>query len=1257
MKIGRKLSLNVMLWVFLVTVPGIAVIYGLARDQYLDSTIDTLESNTRANIALQIGIMRRAEKSLETLATLLRSALRVPPNAREIAEFDRRAGKDELGVVRNRRDVFDGKTQAGIFIPRGVELTNAVKRIQLRVMDVLSNFGLATLNQYDGVWFDQPNKTSVIFWRRDADFIYKLDPGHDYTKTLWDRLASPSLNPRRIALWTPAIYENPVNTWVVSVVYPLDINGHWAGTVGHDIALTDLLEALRASDYYSSSQHFLLDGFGNYILAGFWQADLESKGGEFRPDLTAHPKLKALINAKEPPAAASAPLYLVVDGQTYAAFVMHIDKLDWKYIRLVKVSEILQPVRRLFLIISGLVMLVGLLIGFLISIHVRKMIVKPLTHLADITHRYGHGDFLQRARLHGKDELAEMGRTFNRMADNIAESRQQLIKSEARYRFVLGSIEEAVLILDRDTRLLFANPALAAMTGLPWQPGDEQRLLDWVYAEDMANIQQAVELAWLGNPSQVKERFRLKTITYDYLWVKLFLRPARDDDGNNVLSATLIDISGQIYAERCDSILAEADKRVLQGGNINDVVAFICRELVDLFNFPLVWIGLKEESGTQLFAQACAGKNSHLLATWSNENSHDPLVKTFTGGHIYQRGPRDDFAADLAIPLRGELGIMGVVAFQFGQRVLDQDAFQRLQKLAERVSVTLRHAKNQQWLRLQNTAIAAAANAIFITDIKGRIVWANDAFSRLSGYPFQEMWGKTPGQLVRCNVQDQPFWAAFWETLNAKKSWRGEVVNRNKHGERFVITQSVTPILADDGSTTHFIAVQEDITEKKASLQQMEYMATHDSLTELANRTWLMEYLQISLIQTKRHHKQLAILFLDLDHFKYVNDTMGHGQGDELLKQVAQRLTGCVFDGDLVARLGGDEFVILLTGITLDTVSRVADKVINLFDQPFVISGQQQRMTTSIGISLYPEDGGDAQTLLRKADTAMYHAKSIGKNRYQYFTDAINRRLMWRVELEKNLLNAMKTDEFQLVYQPQICSRTNRIVGLEALIRWHHPAKGLIPPLEFIPVAEEIGLIFKLGQWILGTACLQAKQWLDQGFDLTVSVNLSAKQFNNKNLRLVIVEALQTSRLPAKHLMLELTESMMMSDIEAHILELRALKELGVHVSIDDFGTGYSSLNYLKRLPIDELKIDKSFVNDIGTDKNDRSIVRSIIALGHNLQLKLVAEGVEDQDQFDFLRENGCDIIQGFLCSKPLSVSAVTAFLEKARLADNGKKD
>ncbi len=1253
MKLSHKLSLTVVLGIFLVTVPGIAVMYKLARDHYLASTIKTLETNTRSDIAVQLSNLHRAEKSLETLADILRKALQAPPTKGEIAEFDRRVVKDELGVVRNRRELFDGHTQAGIFIPKGVVLTDDIKRTKVRAMNVLSSFGQASLVHYDGVWFDQLNKTSVIFWRRDADFIYKLEPDHDYTQTLWDQLASPPLNPRRIALWTPAIYESPVNTWVVSVVYPLDINDRWEGILGHDIALTELLSGFHASDNYAGSQHFLLDGFGNYILAGFWQADLEAKGGEFKPDLTVYPRLQELINNKKPTSEQSSPVYIEVNDENYIAFTLHIDKLDWQYIRLVKVAKILQPVQQLFLLVCGLVLSISLFIGLLISVNVRNMIVKPLTYLADITYRYGHGDFQQRAHLSGKNELAEMGHTFDLMADNIEQKQLQLVKSEARYRFVLNSIHEAVLLLDQDTNLLFANSALTVMTGWIWQPNIRQNLLNCIYSNDQSKIQYAVSAVWTGDLPHFEGEFRFKTTGYDYFWAKLFLRPAQDDDGNQVLSATLIDITAQIYAERSDWVLAKAGKQVLLGSGITEVANFICREFVELFNFPLIWIGLKEDGGNRLIARTCAGKNRQLLQNWVDDNREDPVMQAFTSGNVCWRDKQDDFVIDLAMPLLNAQGVMGVIGIQTEPFDLDQAAFYRLHQLVERVSATLQHAKNQQWLRLQKTAMEVTANAIFITDAQARIVWANDAFARLSGYQLQEITGKTPGQLLHCDHQNDRFWYDFWTTLNKKNSWRGEVVNLNKQGNRFIVAESVTPILTDDGAITHFIAVQEDITEKKAAERQLEYIATHDSLTKLANRTWLMEYLQISLTQARRHQRKLAILFLDLDHFKYVNDSMGHSEGDELLKQVAKRLTDCLFSGDLVARLGGDEFVIVLTDITLSGVSKVADKVLTLFKQPFFVTGQQQNITTSMGICLYPEDGEDTQTLLRKADTAMYHAKALGKNSYQFFTETINQRLIWRVEMENDLRHALETKQFHLVYQPQICPFKAKVAGVEALVRWNHPTKGFIPPGEFIPIAEETGLILKLGEWILQTACLQTKRWLNQGFDLTVSVNLSARQLNQKDLLAVINETLQQTQLPAQNLILELTESMMMSNIEAHIQELQAFKELGLHVSIDDFGTGYSSLSYLKRLPIDELKIDKSFIDDIDYNENDRDIVRSIISLGHNLHLKVVAEGVEKQTQLDFLKDNGCDIIQGYFYSKPLIATALVEFLESFALASS----
>lgn len=1247
MKIGLKLSLTVVLWVFLVTVPSVVLIYKLARDYYLTSAIDTLEASTRANINLQINIMRRAESSLEALAHSLRLALQQAPDANELATFDRVMAKDALGVIRNRRELFDGHTQAGVFIPKGVALTDDLKRTKLRAMNVLSDFGLAALIHYDGVWFDQLDKTSVIFWRQNPDFIYKLEPNHDYTQTLWDQLASPTLNPQRIALWTPAIYESPVKTWVVSVVYPLDIDGHWQGVLGHDIVLTELLAAFQASDYYAGSQHFLLDGFGNYILAGFWQHELESKGSEFKPDLSAYPKLAALINAKGAPNLNHALKYLSIKGEHYLAFSLPIDKLNWRYIRLVKVAEVLRPVEQLFFMINALVMVVGLMIAFLINVNVRKMIVEPLTLMADRIFQYGQGDLLQRVQLPSSHELSKMGLTFNDMADNIAEKQHLLSKSEARYRFVLNSIQEAVLIMDQQTQILFANPALTAMTGWVWHPTSQHNLLDIVYDESREHLQLTINRVWQGKPPQFQGEFRLQTSNGMGLWAKIFIRLNQNDDSQPVLSATLIDISSQIYAERSQRILAKADKQALHGSNINEVALFICYQFTVLFDFPLIWIGLKEEgNGMRLVPHACAGRNQHLMDAWTDDNPQDPLMQTFLSGYVYYSEQTNGYAMDLVIPLCSEHGVIGVMGFQTNQHDLDKAALKRLQKLVERVCTTLQHAQNQKWLRLQNTAIEAAANAIIITDDKGQIVWANEAFSRLSGYSLQETWGIPIGKLVHSEGQDPDFWREFWTILNSKKIWRGEVINTNKHGNRYVINQLVTPILADDGTVTHFLAVQEDITEQKASLQRIEYIATHDALTDLANRLWLMEYLGICLSTAKRHNKQLAVLFLDLDHFKYINDTLGHSAGDELLKQVANRLGHCVFDGDLVARLGGDEFVILLLDITLDTISFVADKVINLFSQPFTIAGQSQYITTSIGICLYPEDGNDPETLLRKADTAMYHAKAIGKNRYQYFTDAINQRLLSRVALEKDLVHALEADEFKLVYQPQIDTQLRRVVGFEALIRWHHPERGLVSPVEFIPIAEETGLILKLGAWILSTACRQAQEWLTVGFDMSVSVNLSAKQFNNKNLCEVIVNTLQQTGLPADNLMLELTESMMMTDIEAHILELQALKALGVRMSIDDFGTGYSSLNYLKRLPIDELKIDKSFIDDLGTDEDDRNIVRSIIALGHNLHMKVLAEGVEGQNQFDFLQENGCDIIQGYYFSPPLQASAVVGYLQ-----------
>jgi len=428
----------------------------------------------------------------------------------------------------------------------------------------------------------------------------------------------------------------------------------------------------------------------------------------------------------------------------------------------------------------------------------------------------------------------------------------------------------------------------------------------------------------------------------------------------------------------------------------------------------------------------------------------------------------------------------------------------------------------------------------------------------------------------------------------------------------------------------------------------MEFVATHDVLTGLANRSLLIDHIDISLAQANRHHEKIAILFLDLDRFKLINDTLGHEAGDELLQQVGERLNHCVRGGDLVARLGGDEFVVVLNYISSEEeVCVIAKKIIALFVTPFNIAGQQNYITTSIGICLYPLDADDTQTLIKKADTAMYHAKDQGKNNFQFFTEELNQRLTQRVDLEKSLRKAIKNGNFELYYQPQIPTNKDSIFGLEALIRWIHPEKGIISPADFIPIAEETGLIIPLGEWILKTACQQLQQWRNQGLEnLKVSVNLSAIQFNDKDLLKQIKTALTESSLPPQYLVCELTESMMMENIEAHIQVLESIKKLGIQISIDDFGTGYSSLSYLKRFPIDELKIDKSFVDDIEFSHDDKNIVRSIITLGHNLGLEIVAEGVETEAQLNFLQENNCNYIQGYYFSKPLPTQDVFSFIK-----------
>jgi diguanylate cyclase (GGDEF)-like protein/PAS domain S-box-containing protein len=556
--------------------------------------------------------------------------------------------------------------------------------------------------------------------------------------------------------------------------------------------------------------------------------------------------------------------------------------------------------------------------------------------------------------------------------------------------------------------------------------------------------------------------------------------------------------------------------------------------------------------------------------------------------------------------------------------------------------------ESQEQLKLSAQVFVNSMEAIVITDIENNIIQVNKAFTDITGYSREEAIGNNP-RILKSGEHDQEFYRAMWETLLTTGSWQGELMDRRKNGEIYPKWLSITVVRDEKGDISNYIALFSDITERKASYERIQYLAHFDALTSLPNRSLLNDHLDMAIAVAKRSQTQLAIAFLDLDRFKVVNDSLGHHAGDLLLKIVSERLKSCIRESDIVSRLGGDEFVILLNGIQEpNEAALVAQKVVEAIAIPFMLDGNEVNIGTSIGIAIYPDNGLDHPTLIKNADAAMYHAKENGRNNFQFFSSAMNDKAFERLTLENDLRRAIKNEEFFLHYQPQIDVLTGKVVGAEALVRWQHPEKGLVPPNDFISLAEKCGLIVPIGEWVLKTACAQNITWQKEGLDpVLIAVNISAQQFHQKNFKESIMQILGDTGLDPHLLELEITESAVMKNAESMLETLRSLKEIGLHLSIDDFGTGYSSLSYLKHFPINKLKIDRSFVKDITDDSNNNAIIETIINMGHNLKLKVIAEGVETAEQLAILKELMCDEIQGYYFSRPISPQDFVAFARK----------
>ncbi|MES9966651.1 MAG: EAL domain-containing protein [Sedimenticola sp.] len=557
--------------------------------------------------------------------------------------------------------------------------------------------------------------------------------------------------------------------------------------------------------------------------------------------------------------------------------------------------------------------------------------------------------------------------------------------------------------------------------------------------------------------------------------------------------------------------------------------------------------------------------------------------------------------------------------------------------------------RHEEQLRQAATVFENATEGVIIADADSIITSVNRAITDITGYTAEEIIGNSP-RLWKSQHHDSHFYQNMWSSIDQTGQWKGEIWNRRKDGKAFPCWQTIRAIKDDDGLIIHYVSVMSDITSIKESQEQVEYLAHHDPLTGLPNRLLFNARVDHAIDRANRNRKALGMMFMDIDNFKHINDSLGHPTGDTILQLAASKLEKLVRDNDTVARIGGDEFILLFEDLEdLHETGVIAEKILTAFSEPFHLEDHTLHITTSIGISLYPRDGDDVNTLVRNADTAMYQAKERGKNNFQYYTEEFTQQATERLKIEAELRSAMAQEEFCLHYQPQYSLDSGEIVGAEALLRWLHPETGLVMPDRFIPVIEETGMIIPIGKWVMETACRQITKWKDQGHDLQrISVNVSAIQLHDRNFMEMVRQILRETGCHPSWLEIEVTENLIMQEPEQSIAFLRELREMGVCVAVDDFGTGYSSLSYLKRLPLTKLKIDRSFILEIPDNPDDVAIVNAIIGLGKNLQLRLIAEGVEDQRQLEFLKQGGCNEAQGYHYSRPLSAEKMQELLKPA---------